>query len=78
MEQKARQKLFTMRMGKRTADDFVADFQITTAESGFDIESTVNYFRQAIHLEILKQIYRLPDMPVTIADWIKYTQQFDN
>ena len=77
-EQKARQKLFTMRMGKRTADDFVADFQITAAESGFDMESTVDYFRRAIHPEILKQIYRLLDMPVTVADWIKYTQRFDN
>ena len=28
-EQKARQKLFTMRMGKKTADNFVADFLIT-------------------------------------------------
>ena len=68
MKQKAQQKLFTMRMGKRTVDNFVADFQITIAESGFDMESIVDYFRQAIYLEILKQIYRLPDMPDTIAE----------
>ena len=55
-------------MGKRMADDFMADFQITTAKSGFNIESTVDYFCQAIHPEILKQIYRLPDMPDTIAE----------
>ena len=44
MKQKAQQKLFTMRMGKRTVDNFVADFQITIAESGFDMESIVDYF----------------------------------
>ena len=67
-----------MRMGKKTADDFVADFLITAAESGFDIESTVDYFRRAIHPEILKQIYRLPDLPTSMDDWVKYTQRFDN
>ena len=77
-EQKVRQKLFTMRMGKRTADDFIVDFLITVAESGFNLESTVNYFRQAIHPEILKQVYRLLDMPTTMDDWVKYTQCFDN
>ena len=56
-EQKAQQKLFTMRMGKRMADDFVTDFLITAAESRFNLESTVNYFCRAIHLEILKQVY---------------------
>ena len=55
-------------MGKRMADNFMADFQITIAEGGFDMESTVDYFCQAIHPEILKQIYRLPDMPDTIAE----------
>ena len=78
MEQKAQQKLFTMRMGKKMADDFVADFLITAAESGFDMESTVDYFCQAIHPEILKQIYRLPDMPTNMDNWVKYTQHFDN
>ena len=56
-EQKAQQKLFTMRMGKRMADDFVTDFLITAAESRFNLESTVDYFCRAIHLEILKQVY---------------------
>ena len=77
-EQKARQKLFTMRMGKKMADDFIADFLITTAESGFNMESTVDYFRRAIHPEILKQIYRLLDLPTSMDDWVKYTQRFDN
>ena len=67
-----------MRMGKKTADDFIADFLITAAESGFDMESTVDYFCRAIHPEILKQIYRLPDLPTSMDDWVKYTQRFDN
>ncbi|ETW77374.1 hypothetical protein HETIRDRAFT_167449 [Heterobasidion irregulare TC 32-1] len=78
LEQKARQKLFTMRMGKRSADEFVTDYLMTAGESGFDLESTVDYFRRAIHPEILKQIYRLPDMPTTMDDWVKYTRRFDN
>ncbi|ETW84626.1 hypothetical protein HETIRDRAFT_425908 [Heterobasidion irregulare TC 32-1] len=65
LEQKARQKLFTMRIGKQSADKFVTDYLMTAGESGFDLESTVDYFR----LEILKQIYRLPDMPTTMDDW---------
>ena len=77
-EQKAQQKLFTMRMGKKTADDFIADFLITAAKSGFDMESMVDYFCRAIHPEILKQIYRLPDLPTSMDDWVKYTQRFDN
>ena len=36
--------LFTIRMGKRTADDFVTDFLITAAESRFNLESIINYF----------------------------------
>ncbi|ETW79551.1 hypothetical protein HETIRDRAFT_117292 [Heterobasidion irregulare TC 32-1] len=68
LEQKARQKLFTMRMGKRSADKFVTDYLMTAGESGFDLESTVDYFHRAIHLEILKQIHRLPDMPTTMDD----------
>ena len=67
-----------MRMGKKTADDFVVDFLITAAESGFDMESTVDYFRRAIHPEILKQIYRLPDLLTSMDNWVKYTQRFDN
>ena len=55
------------------ADDFVVNFMIMVAESGFDIESTVDYFWRAIHPEILKQIYRLPDMPTNMDDWVKYT-----
>ncbi|ETW82568.1 hypothetical protein HETIRDRAFT_316111 [Heterobasidion irregulare TC 32-1] len=78
LKQKARQKLFTMRMGKRSADKFVTDYLMTAGESGFDLESTVDYFRRAIHPEILKQIYRLPDMPTTMDDWVKYTRRFDN
>ncbi|ETW83229.1 hypothetical protein HETIRDRAFT_426576 [Heterobasidion irregulare TC 32-1] len=78
LEQKARQKLFTMRMGKRSADEFVTDYLMMAGESRFDLESTVDYFRRAIHLEILKQIYRLPDMPTTMDDWVKYTRRFDN
>ncbi|ETW75887.1 hypothetical protein HETIRDRAFT_455536 [Heterobasidion irregulare TC 32-1] len=78
LEQKARQKLFTMRMGKRSADEFVTDYLMTAGESRFDLESTVDYFRRAIHPEIFKQIYRLPDMPTTMDDWVKYTQRFDN
>ncbi|ETW84763.1 hypothetical protein HETIRDRAFT_311919 [Heterobasidion irregulare TC 32-1] len=78
LEQKARQKLFTMRMGKQSADEFVMDYLMTAGESGFDLESTVDYFRRAIHPEILKQIYRLPDMPTTMDDWVKYTRRFDN
>ncbi|ETW87776.1 hypothetical protein HETIRDRAFT_424455 [Heterobasidion irregulare TC 32-1] len=69
LEQKARQKMFTMRMGKRTADDFVTDYLITAGESGFNLESTIDYFHRAIHLEILKQIYRLLEMPTTMDDW---------
>ena len=72
-KQKAQQKLFTMRMGKQMADNFVTDFQITMAESRFDMESTVDYFCQAILPEILKQIYQLLDMPSKVKDWIKYT-----
>ncbi|ETW85325.1 hypothetical protein HETIRDRAFT_424659 [Heterobasidion irregulare TC 32-1] len=78
LEQKVRQKLFTMRMGKRSADKFVTDYLMTAGESRFDLESTVDYFRRAIHPEILKQIYRLPDMPTTMDDWVKYTRRFDN
>ncbi|ETW78759.1 hypothetical protein HETIRDRAFT_428593 [Heterobasidion irregulare TC 32-1] len=78
LEQKVRQKLFTMRMGKRSADEFVTDYLMMAGESGFNLESTVDYFRHAIHPEILKQIYRLPDMPTTMDDWVKYTRRFNN
>ncbi|ETW83250.1 hypothetical protein HETIRDRAFT_107338 [Heterobasidion irregulare TC 32-1] len=67
-----------MRMGKRSADEFITDYLMTAGDSGFDLESTVDYFHQAIHLEILKQIYRLTEMPTTMNDWVKYTQRFDN
>ena len=60
-------------MGKQMADNFVTDFQITMVESRFDMESIVDYFCQAIYPEILKQIYRLLDMPSKVKDWIKYT-----
>ncbi|ETW82068.1 hypothetical protein HETIRDRAFT_418047 [Heterobasidion irregulare TC 32-1] len=69
LEQKARQKLFTIRMGKQSVDEFVTDYLITVGESGFDLESTVDYFHRAIHPEILKQIYRLPEMPTTMDNW---------
>ncbi|ETW84797.1 hypothetical protein HETIRDRAFT_103290 [Heterobasidion irregulare TC 32-1] len=54
------------------------DYLMTTRESGFDLESTIDYFCQAIHPEILKQIYRLPEMLTTMNDWVKYTRRFDN
>ncbi|ETW86532.1 hypothetical protein HETIRDRAFT_99012 [Heterobasidion irregulare TC 32-1] len=44
LEQKVRQKLFTMRMGKQSADEFVTDYLMIAGESGFDLESTINYF----------------------------------
>ncbi|ETW82056.1 hypothetical protein HETIRDRAFT_318925 [Heterobasidion irregulare TC 32-1] len=78
LEQKARQKLFTMKMVKCSADDFVMDYLMTARESGFDLESTINYFRRAIHPEILKQIYQLPEMLTTMDNWVKYTHRFDN
>ena len=62
-----------MRIGKKMADDFVMNFMIMVAESRFDIESTVDYFWRAIHPEILKQIYRLSDMPTNMDDWVEYT-----
>ncbi|ETW75018.1 hypothetical protein HETIRDRAFT_423601 [Heterobasidion irregulare TC 32-1] len=61
-------------MGKCSADEFVTDYLMTAGESGFDLESTVNYFRRAIYLEIFKQIYRLPEMPTTIDDWWRELQ----
>ena len=78
LEQKAQQKLFTMRMGKCSADKFVMDYLMTAGQSGFDLESTIDYFCQAIHPEILKQIYRLPEMLTTMDNWVKYTQRFNN
>ncbi|ETW76701.1 hypothetical protein HETIRDRAFT_430052 [Heterobasidion irregulare TC 32-1] len=69
LKQKARQKLFTIRMGKHLADDFIMDYLMMAGESRFDLESTVNYFCQAIHPEILKQIYQLPEMLTTMDNW---------
>ena len=57
-----------MRMGKRTTDNFIVDFQLTVVESRFNMESIVDYFCRAIHSEILKQIYQLPNMPAMVAD----------
>ncbi|ETW79945.1 hypothetical protein HETIRDRAFT_103505 [Heterobasidion irregulare TC 32-1] len=67
-----------MRMGKCSVDELVTDYLMTAGESGFNLESIVDYFRRAIHPEILKQIYRLPEMPTMINDWVKHTQRFDN
>ncbi|ETW82486.1 hypothetical protein HETIRDRAFT_120767 [Heterobasidion irregulare TC 32-1] len=62
----------------KNENEFITDYLMTAGESGFDLKSTVDYFHQAIHPEILKQIYRLPDMPTTMDDWVKYTRRFDN
>ncbi|ETW85191.1 hypothetical protein HETIRDRAFT_424594 [Heterobasidion irregulare TC 32-1] len=67
-----------MRMGKCSVDKFIMDYLMTAGQSGFDLESTIDYFRQAIHPEFLKQIYRLPEMLTTMDNWVKYTQRFNN
>ena len=76
-KQAARSNLFTIRQGKETANEFISRFRLIASEAEFDDAMTLEYFRRAIHPDLLEIVYSMETLPTTLSDWYKYVMRFD-
>jgi hypothetical protein len=79
----ANNKLVTMKQGKRTVDEYVADFRLIASVAGMtDITDAdnlhlINYFRRGLHPAIAKKIALSDNVPTTMQGWAEKAVQYD-
>jgi hypothetical protein len=73
----ARTKLKELRQGRSTADEYVVSFEMYEHESGYDEVALMERFEEGLSPALADAICRLPQAPVTIADWKFWAQKLD-
>jgi Ty3 transposon capsid-like protein/Zinc knuckle len=81
--QTANNRLATLKQGKRTVEEFVAEFRLLislagmTSETAADNIHLINYFQRALNPAIAKKIALSDNVPTTIAEWAEKAIQYD-
>jgi hypothetical protein len=79
----ANHQLATMKQGKRSVEEFVAEFQLLVSMAGMTVASKsdhmhlINYFQRALNPAIAKKIALSENVPDTIDGWAAKAIQYD-
>ena len=65
----ARRKLWTIRQGQRTSEDFFLEFEEIRLEAGLCEESLVMFLQAALRPSLLDEVLRRDPQPITYSDW---------
>src|ERR1700734_63338 len=81
--EEANNKMITMKQGRRTVEEYVADFRLLASMAEMpsiteaDNRHLINYFRQGLHPAINKKIALSDNRPTTISEWAERAVQYD-
>ncbi len=73
----AKHKMTVIKQGTRTAEEYCIEFRDLSFRTGYNDNAHIEFFKKGLHQEILKQIYRLLDLPTSLDDWYKFAIRFD-
>jgi hypothetical protein len=73
----ARHKLRRLKQGKNTAEEYGREFKAIAAKTGYDDVAKIERYCEGLHKELVDVIYKLPEMPKTLEDWMKWAEKFD-
>ena len=79
----ANSKIATLRQGKRTVEEYVAEFRLLSSLAGMTSDSAadnlhlINYFRWGLHPAISRKIALSDTTPTTISRWADRAVQYD-
>jgi Retrotransposon gag protein len=81
--QTANNQLISLRQGKRTVEEYLAEFRLLTSLAGMTADTTsdnihlINYFQRGLNPAIAKKIALSDNVPTTIAEWSDRAVQYD-
>ena len=81
--QTANNQLISLRQGKRTVEEYLAEFRLLTLLAGMTADTTsdnihlINYFQRGLNPAISKKIALSDNVPTTIAEWSERAVQYD-
>lgn len=71
-------KLAVLQQGSRTADEYIADFETFELTSGYNDVALLDKFEQGLRPALLKDVYSLKPMPVTLEEFKRAASDLDN
>jgi hypothetical protein len=77
----ANHQLATIKQGKRTVEEFIADFQLLISTAGMTVTTDsdnihlINYFQQGLNPAIAKKIALSNNVPTTVNGWAEKAMQ---
>lgn len=81
--QTANNQLANLKQGKRTVEDYVAEFRLLITMAGMTSDTPsdnihlINYFRRGLNPAIARKIALSDRVPTTISDWADRAIQYD-
>ena len=79
----ANHQLATIKQGKRTVEEFIAEFQLLISMAGMTITTEsdnlhlINYFQRGLNPAIAKKIALSDNVPTTVTGWAEKAIQYD-
>ena len=71
------ERLYKLRMGSMTADEYIIAFEEHESAAGWDDKALKDQFEKGLSTLLLESIYRLSPMPVTLEEWKAWARKFD-
>ena len=67
-----------LQQGKRTADEYTAEFRVLLSDTNIDSDRVASNFYQAgLNTPLVDRMYGIYPLPSTLESWIDYAIQFD-
>lgn len=74
---KAVDKLYELKQGKMSADEYIVAFEEYEGDSGWDDKALMDQFERGLNSNLAASVYRLEKMPKTLQEWKTWARQFD-
>lgn len=73
----ARLKIYEVKQGSRSVDEYNVDFMSLQAHTGFNDEASLEIYKKGLNATILKMIYAEPAEPADFAAWRTRASHYD-
>lgn len=74
---KAVDKLYELKQGKMSADEYIVAFEELEVDSGWDNKALMDQFERGLSSNLAASDYRLERMSKTLQEWKMWARQFD-
>jgi hypothetical protein len=77
-EQKAMDALARIQQGKRTADEYTAEFRVLLSDSNISSDrAAIRFYQDGLNIPLVDRIYGVYPLPDTLDKWVDHAIQFD-